>query len=1447
MGVSSSNSNLPILLLSLAKIKMFEKELQIIETKNKGLELLNIFRLIISDNNSLNSCSKEYEKLFSVKKNDLFDIIGLYKDILSQINKELIVYKDNFDNKKNIKDYDDINFSHISYNNSNEENKNDSLTLIEELFLGETEATEICLECKKKEKIKKSNIIILDKDLNFEEKDFDIENLFRQKFERQVKQCDDCKNIIEHQIIKTIIRFPKILIIVLKNKNKKNEIKIKFQLKETINKETYNLLSFIINNDEMIYTKGNNWYKYNIKGKIPETETEINENRIKEYNPIIIFYQNKNNLKEHIRNCFSEMFITGHDYAKAIIHYSEFNKKLESDNLKLYENIYLIHKSYFNLLSKIIDVNLNTLKIDDKNIEDTLNSQIRKNRINITEMKDLTIINNYQDITEEIDFIDEEIINDLKIEKENYIGKNITLYKISKNIYKFILKDNILITITIKDKKKIISFVDTFTEIPSNINNNKEINNNLIIKDINVIQDKKEKENKNKSKMKGNKISFSKGLTKLFEQQKKIVDEIKKNIINENEFTEYYIINKIWYNKLSKIFEKEEKYQNDSIIIDSINKISNNSNFGNNELLEQSENFPKRKDKLNDANLFKVEFEDNKKINNIKYPKEFIIIEVNNFELLIEDLNICFNNNIKNNIYKMLLGENYLFVEDNKNKNLYYICKNNNINNILFNVELIIKYNDDKTFCNEIKNYIKNKNGLDYYLKERKININEKQIQKIYENNEEIGSIINISYNNNNRIINDNNNYNQNLVNDNKNENENETNRIMNLNIKANNKEKNNNNINSISGYIKPLFLCLLKIEDLTNYFTNNNSPISQKNSLLYLINKLILQNNKQNDNLSNIINDIEKKIKELNKDITTKLDFKNLIDFILTTLDNELNNYDKEREEFDYEDFDQDLVYRKFQSYYEQESIIQKLFYAHLQITSSYECCKLNKYICKLCKYIYLNIESKEKVTLNSLIYHWENRETTILKFCKMCFLKDKKTLEKKKLNKYPEILIIILNNPNNITINFEQTIKLNDYEYNIITGIIKTQKENSENSFDIIFYNNSKLTIFQEGNNEIKELEEKKINPYALFCRKGNEIKKKVKDNINKEKDMSGKKQKRNHNKENNMKNIGSQNKNNKMMNNNNEINKDKNIHPNNNFNNIAQNNMKNMEQNNNIPNNMNNIFQNNNINNNFPNNINNNIQGNMNIQQNNINNIIQGNMNNNFQQNNMNNNFNNNMNVNQMNSNINMNNNYNNNINNINNNICNNNNINNFNNNYNNNNFNNNPQNFNNNNYNNINPQNFSNNNYNNAINNFPCQSVLINNNMFNNNINMNGMNMQISSPMIAKNIININNNSNNNNLPVSNPVNNINDPNTSKKDENEYVLYFNFSNGKQLYLNVNKFLVFSQVIIELKSKYSWMNALKIKNYTFKKKTLDYNKTVKDNGLSDLSEIDIIEEDN
>ena len=82
-----------------------------------------------------------------------------------------------------------------------------------------------------------------------------------------------------------------------------------------------------------------------------------------------------------------------------------------------------------------------------------------------------------------------------------------------------------------------------------------------------------------------------------------------------------------------------------------------------------------------------------------------------------------------------------------------------------------------------------------------------------------------------------------------------------------------------------------------------------------------------------------------------------------------------------------------------------------------------------------------------------------------------------------------------------------------------------------------------------------------------------------------------------------------------------------------------------------------------------------------------------------------------------------------------------------------------------------------------------------NIINSNINFQRQSVLVNN--------NINKNINNSNLPISNLLNNNNETNSSKKDENEYVLYFNFSNGKQLYLNVNKFLIFSQVIIELKS--------------------------------------------
>ena len=125
-----------------------------------------------------------------------------------------------------------------------------------------------------------------------------------------------------------------------------------------------------------------------------------------------------------------------------------------------------------------------------------------------------------------------------------------------------------------------------------------------------------------------------------------------------------------------------------------------------------------------------------------------------------------------------------------------------------------------------MKNYIKNKNGLD-------------KTQIIYDkDNTGIGSILSINYNIKQNI-------NENPVDDNERANKTKKNNITNENnIIANEKEK---NTISISDYIKPLFLSLLKIEELNNFYVNDSSLISEKDNLSNLLYQLISKyNNKK-------------------------------------------------------------------------------------------------------------------------------------------------------------------------------------------------------------------------------------------------------------------------------------------------------------------------------------------------------------------------------------------------------------------------------------------------------------------------------------------------------------------------------------------------------------------------------------------------------------------------
>jgi hypothetical protein len=56
-------------------------------------------------------------------------------------------------------------------------------------------------------------------------------------------------------------------------------------------------------------------------------------------------------------------------------------------------------------------------------------------------------------------------------------------------------------------------------------------------------------------------------LPKLFEGRKKVLKQIKEHIIEFNEFDNYYIVDKKWYNKLLKIYESDDVFKNDNIYI----------------------------------------------------------------------------------------------------------------------------------------------------------------------------------------------------------------------------------------------------------------------------------------------------------------------------------------------------------------------------------------------------------------------------------------------------------------------------------------------------------------------------------------------------------------------------------------------------------------------------------------------------------------------------------------------------------------------------------------------------------------------------------------------------------------------------------------------------------------------------------------------------------------
>jgi len=101
--------------------------------------------------------------------------------------------------------------------------------------------------------------------------------------------------------------------------------------------------------------------------------------------------------------------------------------------------------------------------------------------------------------------------------------------------------------------------------------------------------------------------------------------------------------------------------------------------------------------------------------------------------------------------------------------------------------------------------------------------------------------------------------------------------------------------------------------------------------------------------------------------------------------------------------------------------------------------------------------------------------------------------------------------------------------------------------------------------------------------------------------------------------------------------------------------------------------------------------------------------------------------------------------------------------------------------------------------------------------------------------SKNTLNLNN--------TKNGYEKINIENNVESSK-EICLYFEFNNGKELYLDVEESCSFEKVIEKLNEKYLWLKNIEIKDYKINSISILKNKTVKENKLVDNSTINIIE---
>ena len=233
----------------------------------------------------------------------------------------------------------------------------------------------------------------------------------------------------------------------------------------------------------------------------------------------------------------------------------------------------------------------------------------------------------------------------------------------------------------------------------------------------------------------------------LYANEQELNKIFQSNIKDEYNIKKYYLVNKKWIDNFKSVYN----YKNIYNLLSKLNQFDNYNGYEknleiylyNNDLLNYVKNFQSIPNSLiKEINIYPQIINDLKEGPQFKCPVDFELVPKSLFNLIKSISKIINEINIKKLKYKVLIGNNNLYLEDNENPSIFYIYCFNKANHS-YNPFSTINFLKEKYFYRYIFQFLKEDAFVSHIIKKNYDTNKLYNPQEIYDlSNTKIGEII---------------------------------------------------------------------------------------------------------------------------------------------------------------------------------------------------------------------------------------------------------------------------------------------------------------------------------------------------------------------------------------------------------------------------------------------------------------------------------------------------------------------------------------------------------------------------------------------------------------------------------------------------------------------------------------------------------------------------------